>query len=193
MVDHLKTLFKVGIDTEATEICMHCTGCQRMEMKMCFPLLLLICSLCTAELQTESDNEIISLGKQAEPQSRETTNASGPRQTCTPDIQAVLREMSASLAEQKVEIRHLQRENQGTVWEVVREVISKRNHCCVKGGFYNNTRKKKEQKHWICPIFKSFFLSAQAAKLKELELQNTQVEKLKQQQQGIYDTCQNAY
>ncbi|XP_041802743.1 complement C1q-like protein 2 [Chelmon rostratus] len=44
--------------------------------------------------------------------------------------------MSASLAEQKVEIRHLQRENQ-----------------------------------------------AQAAKLKELELQNTQVEKLKQQQQ----------
>ncbi|XP_059206290.1 complement C1q-like protein 2 [Centropristis striata] len=64
-----------------------------MEMTMCFPLLLLICSLSTAQLQ--SDNE-----------------GSDQRQTCTQDIHAVLREISASLAEQKVEMRHLQRENE---------------------------------------------------------------------------------
>lgn len=109
-----------------------------METTLCFPLLLLICSLCTAELQTESDNEIIPLGKQAEPQRRDPTNASNHQQTCTgQDIHSVLREMSALLAEQRVEIRQLQRENE-----------------------------------------------AQAAKLRELELQKTEVDKLKQQLQG---------
>lgn len=93
---------------------------------MCFPLLLLICSLCTAELQTESDNEIIPLGKQAEPQRREPTNASNHQQTYTgQDIHSVLREMSALLAEQRVEIRQLQRENEGTVvCEVVRGLMA---------------------------------------------------------------------
>ncbi|KAM6928819.1 uncharacterized protein PEZ65_008206 isoform 1-T1 [Lycodopsis pacificus] len=105
-----------------------------MEMTMCFPLLLLICSLSTAQLQTESDNEIIPHGKQTESQGREPTNASDRQQTCTQDINAVLREMSATLAEQRVEMRHLQRENE-----------------------------------------------AQAAKLRELELQKTEVDKMKQQ------------
>ncbi|XP_030277885.1 uncharacterized protein LOC115584539 isoform X3 [Sparus aurata] len=84
----------------------------RMEMTMCFPLLLLICSLCTAKLQTESDNHIIPLGDQTEAERREPTNAADQQQRCTQDIHAVLREMSASLAEQRVEIRHLQRENE---------------------------------------------------------------------------------
>ena len=92
-----------------------------MEMTVCFPLLLLICSLCTAQLQTESDNEIIPIEKQTEAQRREPTNASDRRQNCPQDIHAVLREMSASLAEQRVEMRHLQRQNEGTVvCEVVR-------------------------------------------------------------------------
>lgn len=93
-------------------------------MALCFPLLLLICFLCTAELQTESDNVIIPLGKQAEPQKIEPTNASNHQQTCAQDIHAVLREMSAFLAGQKVEIRHLQKENEGTLCEVVRGVIA---------------------------------------------------------------------
>ncbi|KAM8754928.1 uncharacterized protein AB9X84_011576 [Acanthopagrus schlegelii] len=103
-----------------------------MEMTMCFPLLLLICSLCTAQLQTESDNQIIPLGDQTEAVRREPTNAADQQQRFTEDIHAVLREMSASLAEQRVEISHLQRENE-----------------------------------------------AQAAKLKELELQKTELEKQK--------------
>ncbi|XP_049921942.1 complement C1q-like protein 2 [Epinephelus moara] len=83
-----------------------------MEMTLCFPLLLLICSLSTAQHQTESDNEMIPRGKQAESQGREATNVSDRQQTCTQDIHAVLREMSALLAEQRVEMRHLQRENE---------------------------------------------------------------------------------
>uniref|UniRef100_A0A8C4E7K8 C1q domain-containing protein n=1 Tax=Dicentrarchus labrax TaxID=13489 RepID=A0A8C4E7K8_DICLA len=64
------------------------------------------------QLQTESDNEIIPLEKQTEPQRREPTNASNHQQTCPQDFHALLREMSASLAEQRVEMRHLQRENE---------------------------------------------------------------------------------
>nr|XP_033495825.1 complement C1q-like protein 2 isoform X4 [Epinephelus lanceolatus] len=108
-----------------------------MEMTLCFPLLLLICSLSTAQHQTESDNEIIPHGKQAESQGRGPTNVSDRQQTGTQDIHAVLREMSALLAEQRVEMRHLQRENE-----------------------------------------------AQAAKLRELEMQKTEVDKLKQQLQA---------
>ncbi|XP_030266610.1 uncharacterized protein LOC115577865 isoform X4 [Sparus aurata] len=90
-----------------------------MEMTMCFPLLLLICSLCTAQLQTESDNQIIPLGDQTEAERREPTNAADQQQRCTQDIHAVLREMSASLAEQRLEIRILQRENEAQTEELI--------------------------------------------------------------------------
>ena len=73
---------------------------------MCFPLLLLICSLSTAQLQSPPNPES---------QGGEPTNVSEHQQTCPQDIHAVLREMSTSLAEQRVEMRHLQRENEGTV------------------------------------------------------------------------------
>uniref|UniRef100_A0A671X7E8 C1q domain-containing protein n=1 Tax=Sparus aurata TaxID=8175 RepID=A0A671X7E8_SPAAU len=110
MIDQHQTLFKAAMNTETSRT--EQTVTLRMEMTMCFPLLLLICSLCTAKLQTESDNHIIPLGDQTEAERREPTNAADQQQRCTQDIHAVLREMSASLAEQRVEIRHLQRENE---------------------------------------------------------------------------------
>ncbi|KAG7227025.1 hypothetical protein INR49_022372, partial [Caranx melampygus] len=109
-----------------------------MEVMMIFPLLLLMCSLSTAELQTAqlSNNEIIPQGEQTESQGRRAANAFDPQHTGPGDIHAVLSEMSTLLAEQKVEIRHLQRENE-----------------------------------------------AQAAQLRDLELQKSGLEKLKQQVQ----------
>ncbi|KAI4798902.1 hypothetical protein KUCAC02_020420 [Chaenocephalus aceratus] len=79
-----------------------------MERTMCFTLLLLICSLSTAQLQ--SDNDIVP--HPAESQGGEPTHVTDHQQTFPQDIHAVLREMSASLAEQRVETRHLQRENE---------------------------------------------------------------------------------
>ncbi|XP_074498702.1 uncharacterized protein LOC141771999 isoform X4 [Sebastes fasciatus] len=132
-----------------------------METTACFPLLLLICSLSTAQLQTESDNDIIPQGKQTESQGREPTNASHHQQTCTQDINAVLREMSAALGEQRVETRHLQRENEAQAAKL-RELEMQK----------TEVDKLKQQ------------LQAQAAKLRELEMQKTEVDKLKQQLQA---------
>lgn len=80
---------------------------------MFIPLLLLICSFSATQLQAEPDNEIIPQEKQTESQEREPT--SHQQLICPQDIHAVLREMSSLLAEQRVEIRHLQRDNEGTV------------------------------------------------------------------------------
>ncbi|XP_033503153.2 uncharacterized protein LOC117269898 isoform X1 [Epinephelus lanceolatus] len=132
-----------------------------MEMTLCFPLLLLICSLSTAQHQTESDNEIIPHGKQAESQGRGPTNVSDRQQTGTQDIHAVLREMSALLAEQRVEMRHLQRENEAQTAKL-KELDLQRTEL----------ERLKQQ------------LQAQTAKLKELEQQKTEVERQKHQLQA---------
>ncbi len=89
------------------------TATLRMEITMPFAVFLLIFSLCTAEPQTESDNEITPHEKGAEFQRKELTNVSDHGKTCGQDIHAVLREMSALLAEQRVEIKYLQRQNEG--------------------------------------------------------------------------------
>lgn len=67
---------------------------------MFFSLLLLVCSVSTN--QTEADNEILD---------QQISN----QQPCPQEIHAVLRELTASVAEQKVEIRTLKQENKGTV------------------------------------------------------------------------------
>lgn len=81
---------------------------------MFIPLLLLICSFSTAQLQEEPDNEIIPHGKQTESQGGEPANAPDQQAPCPQDIHAVLREMTALLTEQRMEIRQLQRDNEGT-------------------------------------------------------------------------------
>lgn len=89
-------------------------------MTVFFPLLLLICTLSTVRLEINSDSKIIPLLNRG----METAQTSDPEQTCKPDINSVLREMSALLAELKAEIRHLQKENEGTV-----VCNGTRNHC----------------------------------------------------------------
>lgn len=71
-----------------------------MEITLKFSLLLLVCSVSTN--QTEADNEVLD---------QQISN----QQPCPQEIHAVLRELTASVAEQKVEIRTLKQENKGTV------------------------------------------------------------------------------
>ncbi|XP_062248383.1 uncharacterized protein LOC133957008 isoform X1 [Platichthys flesus] len=120
-----------------------------MEVTMFFPLLLLICSHSTAQPQPESDNEIIPLGDN---QTRQPANVSLPQPTCPQDIHAVLREMSGLLAEQRVELRHLQREN-----DVQAAKLRKLEQL-------QREQEKLNQQ-----------VKAQAAKLRELEKSNQQV------------------
>ncbi|XP_062248181.1 complement C1q-like protein 2 [Platichthys flesus] len=83
-----------------------------MEVTLFFPLLLLICSHSTAQPQPESDNDLTPVGDN---QTRQPANVSLTTSTCPQDIHAVLREMSGLLGEQRVELRHLQRENDAQV------------------------------------------------------------------------------
>uniref|UniRef100_A0A672F7D6 C1q domain-containing protein n=1 Tax=Salarias fasciatus TaxID=181472 RepID=A0A672F7D6_SALFA len=74
--------------------------------------LLLICSVSAAQLNTESENESTSHLLHTESKGEEPAKTLNNQQSCTPDIHAVLREMSTTLAELKYEIRDLQRENE---------------------------------------------------------------------------------
>ncbi|XP_070400782.1 uncharacterized protein [Nothobranchius furzeri] len=80
-------------------------------MHILFTLLLLICSLNEAQLHLQPDNETNSYLKPAGSHV-EAGNASEHQQTCTQDINAALREMSASLAGLKEEVKYLQKENE---------------------------------------------------------------------------------
>ncbi|KAM4610066.1 uncharacterized protein ACJ7VT_013397 isoform 1-T1 [Polymixia lowei] len=81
-----------------------------MEKTVFVLLLLLVCCFSEAQVHTEPGNDIIQQGPQTQTQTGEP--ASGRQQTCVPDIHTVLRDMNAMLAEQRVEIRHLQRDNE---------------------------------------------------------------------------------
>ncbi|XP_016518710.1 cerebellin-2-like [Poecilia formosa] len=78
---------------------------------MFLPLLLLVCSVSTAELQAQSDNDILSHERQSDGQVGKTERLT-KQQTCTQDIHAVLRKMSAWVAALKVEVQQLQRDNE---------------------------------------------------------------------------------
>ncbi|XP_038126124.1 uncharacterized protein LOC119773268 [Cyprinodon tularosa] len=91
---------------------------QKMETIMIFQLFLLICSFSTALLQSDSQNEIISHLKQTESQTEGTGTLSDPQQRCTQDINAVLREMSASLGGLKVGMEYLQMDNEAKTKEI---------------------------------------------------------------------------
>ncbi|XP_039460996.1 titin homolog isoform X1 [Oreochromis aureus] len=108
-------------------------------------------------LEINSDSKIIPLLNRG----METAQTSDPEQTCKPDINSVLREMSALLAELKAEIRHLQKENEAQAAKVRELELQK-----------TELDKLKEQHQ------------AQAAKVKELELLRAEMDKLKQDSQA---------
>nr|XP_054594041.1 uncharacterized protein LOC129160950 isoform X5 [Nothobranchius furzeri] len=124
-----------------------------MDVTVIFTLLL-ICSLTEAQLQQQPDPDSNSYLKPAGSHV-EAGNPSEHQQTCTRDISAVLREMSASLAGLKVEVKYLQKENEANEKELE---LQKR-----------ELDKLKQQDQ---------------ANKKELELQKTELDKLKQQDQA---------
>ncbi|XP_070400779.1 uncharacterized protein [Nothobranchius furzeri] len=124
-----------------------------MDVTVIFTLLI-ICSLTEAQLQQQPDPDSNSYLKPAGSHV-EAGNPSEHQQTCTQDINAVLREMSASLAGLKVEVKYLQKENEVNEKELE---LQKR-----------ELDKLKQQDQ---------------ANKKELELQKRELDKLKQQDQA---------
>ncbi|XP_056131288.1 uncharacterized protein LOC130108401 isoform X2 [Lampris incognitus] len=84
----------------------------RMVISVVVLLLFLVSRLSGEQTVPELGNDIIQHGVEAKTQRREAANASHQQQACVPDIHTVLREMSALLAEQRTELRHLKTENQ---------------------------------------------------------------------------------
>lgn len=128
-------------------------------------LLLLICPLFAAHLQADSSKIITDL-KQTELQAGGVENPLEHQQTCKQDINAVLRETSALLAGLKVEVRYLQRDNEGML-DTNSAGITALNRCTF---FF---------------FLHLLFILMQTVKARELELQKNDLDKLKQQHQGI--------
>ncbi|KAF7209543.1 transcript variant X6 [Nothobranchius furzeri] len=116
--------------------------------------LCLICSLTEAQLQQQPDPDSNSYLKPAGSHV-EAGNPSEHQQTCTQEINAVLREMSASLAGLKVEVKYLQKENEA------------------------NEKELELQKRELDKLKQH-----DQANKKELELQKRELDKLKQQDQA---------
>uniref|UniRef100_A0A8C6ML04 Trichohyalin-like n=1 Tax=Nothobranchius furzeri TaxID=105023 RepID=A0A8C6ML04_NOTFU len=140
----------------------------KTKMHILFTLLLLICSLNEAQLHLQPDNETNSYLKPAGSHV-EAGNPSEHQQTCTQDISAVLREMSASLAGLKVEVKYLQKENEAKTREL--ELLKQQDQ--------EKTKELELQKSVLDNLKQQ-----DQAKTKELELQRRELDKLKQQDQA---------
>nr|XP_054602350.1 multimerin-2 isoform X6 [Nothobranchius furzeri] len=136
-------------------------------MPILFALFLLICSLTEAQLQ-QPDNETNSYLKPAGSHV-EAGNPSDHQQTCTQDISDVLREMSASLAGLKVEVKYLQKENEAKTREL--ELQKQQDQA--------NKKELELQKRELDKLKQQ-----DQANKKELELHKRELDKLKQQDQA---------
>ncbi|KAF7198809.1 transcript variant X5 [Nothobranchius furzeri] len=139
-----------------------------MDVTVIFTLLLLICSLTEAQLQQQPDPDTNSYVKPAGSHV-EAGNPSEHQQTCTQDINAALREMSASLAGLKVEMKYLQKENEAKTREL--ELLKQQDQ--------EKTKELELQKSVLDNLKQQ-----DQANEKELELQKRELDKLKQQDQA---------
>nr|XP_054602345.1 calcium-binding and coiled-coil domain-containing protein 2 isoform X1 [Nothobranchius furzeri] len=150
-------------------------------MPILFALFLLICSLTEAQLQ-QPDNETNSYLKPAGSHV-EAGNPSDHQQTCTQDISDVLREMSASLAGLKVEVKYLQKENEAKTRELEllkqEDQANKKELELLKQQDQANEKELELQKRELDKLKQQ-----DQANEKELELQKRELDKLKQQDQA---------
>uniref|UniRef100_A0A8C6Q3D1 C1q domain-containing protein n=1 Tax=Nothobranchius furzeri TaxID=105023 RepID=A0A8C6Q3D1_NOTFU len=150
-------------------------------MPILFALFLLICSLTEAQIQ-QPDNETNSYLKPAGSHV-EAGNPSEHQQTCTQEINAVLREMSASLAGLKVEVKYLQKENEAKTRELElqkqQDQANKKELELLKQQDQANEKELELQKRELDKLKQH-----DQANKKELELQKRELDKLKQQDQA---------